>query len=59
MAKRVAFFLFQYRSGDLVDHDHEIEEARWMPMEEAARSLTYVGERAVVKRALSRLAADR
>ena len=59
VAKRVAFFLFQYRSGDLEDHDHEIEEARWMPMQEAARSLTYAGERAVVKRALSRLAADR
>ena len=59
MAKRVAFFLFEYRSGDLEDHDHEIEEARWMPLEEAARSLTYSGERAVVKCALSRLAADR
>ena len=59
VAKRVAFFLFEYRSGDVEDHDHEIEEARWMPLEQAARSLTYVGERAVVKRALSRLAADR
>ena len=45
VAKRVAFFLFEYRSGDLDDHDHEIEEARWMPLEEAARSLTYAGER--------------
>ena len=27
------FFLFEYRSGDLADHDHEIEEARWMPLE--------------------------
>ncbi len=59
VAKRVAFFLFEYRSGAVEDHDHEIEEARWMPLEEAARSLTYVGERSVVKRALSRLAADR
>jgi 8-oxo-dGTP pyrophosphatase MutT (NUDIX family) len=59
VTKRVAFFLFEYRSGALEDHDHEIEEARWMPLEEAARSLTYVGERSVVKRALSRLAADR
>ena len=32
VAKRVAFFLFEYRSGDLEDHDHEIEEARWMPI---------------------------
>jgi 8-oxo-dGTP pyrophosphatase MutT (NUDIX family) len=59
VAKRVAFFLFEYRSGDVADHDHEIEEARWMPLEEAARSLTYAGERAIVQRALSRLASDR
>lgn len=59
VAKRVAFFLFEYRSGDVADHDHEIEEARWMPLEEAARALTYEGERAVVERAVSRLASDR
>jgi 8-oxo-dGTP diphosphatase len=57
--KRVAFFLFEYRSGDLADHDHEIEEARWMPLEEAARSLTYAGEREMVARALSRVTPDR
>jgi 8-oxo-dGTP pyrophosphatase MutT (NUDIX family) len=59
MAKRVAFFLFEYRSGDLADHDHEIEDARWMPLQEAARSLTYAGEREMINRALSRLASDR
>jgi 8-oxo-dGTP pyrophosphatase MutT (NUDIX family) len=59
VAKRVAFFLFEYRSGDVADHDHEIEEARWMPLAEAATALTYEGEREVVKRALSRLASDR
>jgi 8-oxo-dGTP pyrophosphatase MutT (NUDIX family) len=57
--KVVRFYLFVYRSGDLADHDHEIEEARWMPLEEAAERLTYPGEREVVKRALSRGAADR
>jgi 8-oxo-dGTP diphosphatase len=57
--KRVAFYLFEYRSGKLEDHDHEIEEARWMPLEEAARELTYPGEREIVKRALSRLSSDR
>ena len=36
VAKRVAFYLFEYRSGDLADHDHEIETARWMPLTEAA-----------------------
>ena len=59
VAKRVAFFLFEYRSGDLADHDHEIEDARWMSLKEAARSLTYAGEREMITRALSRLASDR
>jgi 8-oxo-dGTP pyrophosphatase MutT (NUDIX family) len=57
--KTVRFFLFEFRSGDLADHDHEIEEARWMPLEQAARTLTYAGEREMVARALSRLAGDR
>ena len=57
--KVVRFFLFEYRSGDVADHDHEIEDARWMLLEEAARSLSYSGEREMVHRALSRIAADR
>jgi 8-oxo-dGTP pyrophosphatase MutT (NUDIX family) len=57
--KVVRFFLFEYRSGDVADHDHEIEDARWMPLEEAARSLTYEGEREMVSRAMSRYGADR
>jgi len=52
--KRVAFFLFEYRSGNLADHDHEIEDARWMPVAEAAKALTYSAEREMVRRALSR-----
>jgi 8-oxo-dGTP pyrophosphatase MutT (NUDIX family) len=56
--KLVRFYLFQYRSGNVADHDHEIEDARWMPMVQAAQSLTYVGEREMVARALSRLARD-
>ena len=57
--KQVRFYLFEYRSGDVADHDHEIEDARWMPLAEAARALTYAGEREMVARALSRTAADR
>jgi 8-oxo-dGTP pyrophosphatase MutT (NUDIX family) len=59
VAKRVAFFLFEYRSGDLADHDHEIEDARWIPLEEARTALTYAGEREMIERALSRLASER
>jgi len=57
--KVVSFFLFEYRSGDVADHDEEIEEARWMPIEEAAGALSYRGEREMVARALSRLGPDR
>ena len=57
--KVVRFFLFDYCSGDLADHDHEIEDAQWMELAEAARRLTYEGEREMVNRALSRGAADR
>jgi 8-oxo-dGTP pyrophosphatase MutT (NUDIX family) len=57
--KKVTFYLFEYRSGSVEDHDDEIEEARWMPLEEAARELSFPGEREMVERALSRLAADR
>jgi 8-oxo-dGTP pyrophosphatase MutT (NUDIX family) len=57
--KVVRFFLFDYASGDLADHDHEIEEASWMPLAEAAQRLTYEGEREMVSRAMSRGAADR
>jgi 8-oxo-dGTP pyrophosphatase MutT (NUDIX family) len=56
--KQVRFYLFRYQSGDVADHDHEIEDARWMPAEAAADALSYNGEREIVRRALSRLRAD-
>ncbi len=56
--KRVRFFLFEYVDGTLDDHDHEIEEARWMPLERAIEAVTYDGERAVLASALSRRQGD-
>jgi NADH pyrophosphatase NudC (nudix superfamily) len=56
--KTVAFFLFEYVSGSLEDHDHEIEEANWMSLEEAADAVTYPGEREILRRALSRTTRD-
>jgi 8-oxo-dGTP pyrophosphatase MutT (NUDIX family) len=54
IAKVVSFFLLDYLDGDLADHDHEVEQARWMSLEEAASALTYSGEREMVRRALLR-----
>jgi 8-oxo-dGTP pyrophosphatase MutT (NUDIX family) len=55
ISKAVEFFLLRYVSGDVADHDHEVEAARWIDAEEAAGKLTYDGERQMVRRALSRL----
>jgi 8-oxo-dGTP pyrophosphatase MutT (NUDIX family) len=57
--KLVTFFLMEYRSGDLADHDHEVEKAYWIPLAQAAHSLSYAGEREMVVRALSQTAPDR
>ena len=59
IAKRVHFFQFEFRSGSPDDHDHEIEDARWVPMERAINELTYPGEREMVRRVLSKTRADR
>jgi 8-oxo-dGTP pyrophosphatase MutT (NUDIX family) len=57
--KVVSFFLFRYRSGRLADHDHEVEEALWIPLDEAPARLAYKGEREMAESALSRLAEGR
>ena len=54
--KVVSFFLFRYRAGRLADHDHEVEEALWIPLDEAPRRLAYRGEKEMAATALSRLA---
>jgi 8-oxo-dGTP pyrophosphatase MutT (NUDIX family) len=59
IVKVVRFYLFHYVSGDVADHDDEIEEARWMPLRQAVEELSYAGEREMVARALSRSAQDR
>jgi len=53
--KVVTFFLFRYRSGNVADHDHEVEEALWIPLAEAPERLSYKGEREMAIAALSRL----
>jgi 8-oxo-dGTP pyrophosphatase MutT (NUDIX family) len=55
IAKVVSFFLFDYRSGDPADHDAEVEVARWVSLDQAARELSYRGEREMAQRALERV----
>ena len=53
--KVVSFFLFRYRSGSVRDHDHEVDSAEWVPLDEAPRLLEYRGERDMAEAALSAL----
>jgi len=52
-----SFYLLRYIRGDVRDHDHEVDEARWFPIEEAIHILKFATERRMVKRALAVLTA--
>lgn len=49
--KFVHFYLLRYLSGDVSEHDHEIEEARWVSFDEALELLDFKSEREVVEKA--------
>jgi 8-oxo-dGTP pyrophosphatase MutT (NUDIX family) len=49
--KFVHFYLMEYRRGDVADHDHEVEEARWVSFDEALEMLEFKSEREVVEKA--------
>ena len=53
--KVVRFFLLKYMSGDINDHDHEIEEVRWLSIESAAKELSYSSEQEIVTLAARKL----
>jgi 8-oxo-dGTP pyrophosphatase MutT (NUDIX family) len=54
--KTVSFFLLDYLEGSTDDHDHEVTEARWVPLDRARTELTYPGERDMVEHAIKLLA---
>ena len=58
--KIVSVYLARYRRGRIGDvppeHAHEIEEARWLPLDDAPKLLAYRGEREMAERALAFLA---
>jgi 8-oxo-dGTP pyrophosphatase MutT (NUDIX family) len=56
--KTVSFFLLDYVEGSTDDHDHEVTEARWVPLQQARVELTYPGEREMVENAIRLLRSD-
>jgi 8-oxo-dGTP pyrophosphatase MutT (NUDIX family) len=59
IGKSVSFFLFSYIEGDTEDHDDEVEEVRWISLQEARRQLSHTAEREMVDLALAYLGKDR
>ena len=49
--KTVHWFLLRYISGEVSDHDHEVTEARWVPIAEALKMLAFKNEREIVEKA--------
>jgi 8-oxo-dGTP diphosphatase len=49
--KFVHFFLLEYRSGDVGDHDTEVEEASWAPIADAEAMHAFASERKVMQQA--------
>jgi 8-oxo-dGTP pyrophosphatase MutT (NUDIX family) len=54
--KVVSFFLIRYSRGRLgaiaPEFEHEVAEARWLPLDDAPRLLAYGGERDMAARAI-------
>jgi 8-oxo-dGTP pyrophosphatase MutT (NUDIX family) len=54
--KFVHFYLMRYVSGDVSGHDDEVNEARWVGVEDAEGMLAFKGEKRALAEARERLA---
>ncbi len=49
--KTVHFYLLKYIDGNTDDHDHEVDEARWFPIDKAIERLSYKSEKEIMQKA--------
>jgi 8-oxo-dGTP diphosphatase len=49
--KFVYFYLMRYISGSVNDHDHEVDEARWVDIHDALQMLAFESEKVVLRKA--------
>jgi 8-oxo-dGTP pyrophosphatase MutT (NUDIX family) len=56
--KHVYFFLLRYLGGDTRNHDHEVNEARWVDLEQAEAMLAFESEKKVLATARQILLAE-
>ncbi|MBI4481717.1 MAG: NUDIX hydrolase [Acidobacteria bacterium] len=53
--KIVHFYLMRYLSGSIQDHDWEVDEVRWFPLDEAVEKLEYKNEKEIMEKARAAL----
>lgn len=49
--KIVYFFLMEYTAGDVKNHDTEVNDCRWFPIDEAIKIVEYKDEKEILKKA--------
>jgi 8-oxo-dGTP pyrophosphatase MutT (NUDIX family) len=55
--KNVHYFLMEPRGGSIDAHDHEMDEVRWMDIEEAEHRASYKSDREIIVKARAMLKA--
>lgn len=55
--KTVHFYLMEYLSGNTDQHDLEVDEAEWFPLETALEKISFRGDRQILQLADERLRA--
>lgn len=50
--KIVHFFLLQYESGDVANHDDEVDDVKWYPIGDALKAISYEAEGRVLQEAI-------
>jgi 8-oxo-dGTP diphosphatase len=53
--KTVHFFLMEYEDGDVSDHDWEVDNAAWFPIDVALEKAFYRGDRQIIQRAKEKM----
>ena len=49
--KKVTYFLMEYISGDISDHDWEMEDAQWIPLDKVYEKLSFKSDKEVFQKA--------
>lgn len=49
--KIVTFYLLEFTSGSLADHDHEVDRVEWFAIDDAIRNATYRQEKDILRKA--------